>query len=188
MLKNEELNLKYPTKYALMPYYEEELEGGKRKNIIGYCPTPCYVISNTEEYYENGTVNISAKVFFLWEVTMYGYEPVNEKLLTLENYSRLIKNGTEKVERLFNTYEDCKAEAYFLNAKARLNERYRILKKMYPEFGDETLKSIYNTSMSVAEKVDGHYNSIASVQKRIDDRADKLYEKTTNPISLNEGR
>lgn len=131
MMNKEKFSLKYPQKFAISRYYRKIVlnEGDSIYYPLLY-PAPCYVLEDHKKYDENGVVEQSARVLMQWERVDEpdGVTTIKANEITNENYRNLIREKTTYVNRLFDTYEECKIEVEKEIEKNLSQER---LKYMY---------------------------------------------------------
>lgn len=110
----------YPVKYAVLPLYDvvgRDGFGQRNYDIVAYIVTKAYLLGETKIYRENGDVEYDYKVFFPY---MSYLEIIKDKRHDIDyNDIRKWNNNQyiNSVSNVYETYEEAKQEAEYLNEK-----------------------------------------------------------------------
>lgn len=168
-MNKEKFSLKYPQKFAISRCHRKIAlnEDGSWKSRVIIYPVPCYVLEDHKKYDENGGVKQSARVLMQWERVDEpdGGTTIKAKGITNENYRSLIREKTIYVDRLFETYEECKIEVEKENDKNIEQEK---LEALYS--GESVRDGLLKADMVTIE--------CKNEQNKLISAADELYQKT----------
>ena len=126
-------DLKYPIKYACKPLYYGD------GYINGYIVLKAYLVGEEKKYYPDGKSDISYKVVFPYPWANANQDSL-EKFFDKRSYPKYNNDSvvnSQKVDRIFDTYEDAKMYA------SSLNEYLRKCYALYNHL-DEDTKYIIN--------------------------------------------
>ena len=170
-MNKEEFSLKYPQKFTVRYCFGNSTlneNGSWRQRTIFY-PAPCYVLQEHKSYDEFGGVKEYARVLVQWKTVamLENRPPIEEVEITKENYKKLILEKIIEVDKVFDTYEECKIEAEKINDKNLAQERQEALYSG-ESIGDGLLKAEIVTTARKNE------------HSKVMSAADELYAKMTN--------
>jgi len=160
--------LKYPIKYAIMTI-KEPVDYKRDLKVVAHIVSKCYVISQKEQYFDNGTYNISYEVVF----------PCTEKNSTMKTPEYNIDlqcMNSSLVNQLFDTYEDA------LIAATQMNEDI-----FYKEIGYLPLDQNFNRNVkNIKTKHQENLEKYKQLEKEIQNRTITMQVSPTYNSSLEE--
>lgn len=88
--------VKYPVAYALMQinyFTSVDSEGNQYPKVFGYVAAPCYVISETKMYHEDGSTSMKYEVVFCKEIMNLYNEEVQEVIPDFHSKTKQCTNS-----------------------------------------------------------------------------------------------
>ena len=167
-IKNIELMEKtFPTKYTVKFLYGR-VDAHPHITIVGYYPTPCYILSETKVY------SLEEKQYEAYDVSNKWEGNSNTNNISEVDYSvapmATINSNRYTTHLVFNTYEEAKAHADGKNSMILVFER---------EYIKERMNNRPNLTKDEREDAENkHIETYKNIHKQIMKSADTMYEKS----------
>lgn len=167
-----------PTKYTIRPA-RKSMNNHGCITVVGYFPTPCYVLSETKKYHwTNGTTKTFEVANKWYDRSLAEDNIIKSKVQELDyniNPFGVLESNTFTTSEVFNTYEEAKKLAQEKNENILAEEEKYILSRIKNVRYDQ-IRYFYEP----------HMNQYKTTHKQLLDSADKLYETTINHKENNE--
>lgn len=157
----------FPTKYTVKFLYGR-VDAHPHITIVGYYPTPCYVLSETKVY------SLEEGKYEAYDISNKWQEDTNTNSIHEVDYSiapmAIVNTNRYKTQIIFDTYQEAKAYAGGKNTMVLIGEREYIKERM------NNRPNLTKDEREDAEKK--HVETYKNIHKQIMKSADTMYEKS----------
>lgn len=157
----------FPTKYTVKFLYGH-VDAHPHITIVGYYPTPCYILSETKVY------SLEEEQYEAYDVSNKWEGNSNTNNISEVDYSvapmATVNSNRYTTHLIFNTYERAKIHANMKNSIILVNEEEYIKSRL------DNKPNLTKDEREDAEKK--HVETYKNIHKQIMKSADTMYEKS----------